>query len=152
MDKTVIEIKGLYTLQPRFSDFDSYGIAHHGKYLYWLEEARFDFIRKYFGEDEEHSIHMYKFPLTNQYLKYIKSFKPECTVAIRYNLKGDLISNKFQFFYRLFDNKNQLCCKGMTTHVLLDDKGNLVKELPDVISDRLIKIDFTQKNTKDAED
>ncbi|MDU3106146.1 MAG: hypothetical protein E7B25_14270, partial [Staphylococcus epidermidis] len=73
-------------------------------------------------------------------------------VAIRYNLKGDLISNKFQFFYRLFDNKNQLCCKGMTTHVLLDDKGNLVKELPDVISERLIKIDFTQKNTKDAED
>ncbi|KAJ60072.1 hypothetical protein P783_1219 [Enterococcus faecalis GA2] len=40
----------------------------------------------------------------------------------------------------------------MTTHVLLDDKGNLVKELPDVISERLIKIDFTQKNTKDAED
>ncbi len=95
---------------------------------------------------------MYKFPLTNQYLKYIKSFKPECTVAIRYNLKGDLISNKFQFFYRLFDNKNQLCCKGMTTHVLLDDKGNLVKSIFINRSEITSGSSFTQKNTKDAED
>jgi acyl-CoA thioesterase FadM len=41
-----MEISFDYSIEPRFSDFDLYGIAHHSRYFYWFEEARFYFMKE----------------------------------------------------------------------------------------------------------
>lgn len=38
-----------FSLTPRFSDFDSYGVVHHSNYLRYVEEARISFLKDIFN-------------------------------------------------------------------------------------------------------
>ncbi len=115
-----------YRRRVYYYETDNMGIVHHSNYIRWMEEARFDLVRKLgvgYAQMEERGIIMPVTFVTCQYLApthyddWIR-ITPEITLfnGVRLN-----------FRYEIFDEtQDKLCCTGESGHCFLDE----VKRIP----------------------
>lgn len=128
-----------YVFRPRFSDMDSYMIAHHSNYFCWFEEARFYFLQKKMGLSAE-TISDLKIPVIDIFCKYHRPVEFGSEYVILLKVSGDYDNYKFQCDYRLLSsNKEKQYAKGYSTHVFLDN-GEIMTRLPDDILAKFMKL------------
>jgi acyl-CoA thioester hydrolase len=134
-----IEIYFEYKFKPRFSDMDSYGIAHHSSFLLWFEESRYHFLEQELDLTRV-AVNELRVPVNNLAIDY----KRPVYFSGDYLIKGKLCFKqsvaRLDFEYRVIDCKNsKLCAKGSTSHVFVNDEGILQLVLPDLIQNPLIE-------------
>lgn len=126
-----------YKFKPRFTDIDSYGIAHHSKYLCWFEEARFFFLESIMGLTSDNVIG-YRFPVVRLEVNYKKPIKFGEYYIILSTLKCNYDKAKIKFEYKILDLlEKELLSDGYTEHVFLSEKGELLLNIPDIITEKL---------------
>jgi len=123
-----------YKFKPRFSDIDRYGIAHHSRYFYWFEEARFFWLNEILKASTEDQLKLYA-PISNLSAEYKKPVLFEqdyvilCAVTI-----GDF-KPTVEFKYKIMSiDENTLYSTGHTEHVFTNSKGELLLEIPEYLS------------------
>ena len=132
-----------YIIRPRFSDIDSYDIAHHSKYFCWFEEARFYFLFNCINLEKE-LIATMKFPVTNIYCKYYKPVIYGNDYVIKAKVEYEIGNPIIKYSYKLVnENQKVLYAKGYSEHIALDQEGNYVMDISDEIKEKLLSI---QKN------
>lgn len=120
-----------YPVTIRFADVDGYGIVHHSAYFHYFEIARLAYSREYLGLADGNVLSV-KFPLLACAAAFRRAieFRAEpitASVAIECVAEAKLV-----FHYKLTDEKSgTLFARGSTTHVLLDENGRAMVQLPD---------------------
>lgn len=104
-----------------YYETDNMGIVHHSNYIRWMEEARFDLVRKLgadYAEQEERGIIM---PVTFASCKYLAPTHYDDLIRIvpKITLFNGI---RLNFSYEIFDaTANRLCCTGESGHCFLDE-------------------------------
>lgn len=130
-----------YKFTPRFSDIDSYGIAHHSKFFCWFDEARFYLINSLLGLDKVESTEL-RSPIIELGAEYKRPilFMENYIINIKflYNYNKPF----FRFEYQVKDLvKKTVLCVAFTEHVLVSDKGKLLLCMPEFIVEKLKAIE-----------
>lgn len=121
-------IEYISSINLRFTDFDSYGIAHHSKYLVWFEECRIRFIDKV---DKEGIWKNYRFLLTHAEVNYKKAVLFDENYDVHMMLKIDEDIAKIHFSYKIINQENgRVCATGSTSHIITDDKNRILIKVP----------------------
>ena len=123
-----------YKFKPRFSDIDRYGIAHHSRYFYWFEEARFFWLTEILKTSVEDQLKLYA-PISNLSAEYKKPIIFEQDYIIICDVTIDDFKPIALFKYKIMDvSENILYSIGHTEHVFTNSKGELLLEIPEFIS------------------
>lgn len=126
-----------YLFEPRFSDFDSYAIAHHSKYFCWFEEARFYFLRNILKMSNE-DISDIRCPLINLSCEFKKLITYGEAYIISSQIIFDMEIAKIKFVYQIYNNdKTVRFANGVTEHVFLSSEGKLLFKMPNKLILRL---------------
>lgn len=119
-----------YPANIRFADVDGYGIVHHSAYFHYFEIARLAYSRDLL-DLADGDVFSVKFPLLNctaEFRKAIEFRTEPITVIVALECVAEA---KLVFHYRLVDGKSgTLFARGSTTHVLLDENGRAMVQLP----------------------
>ena len=123
-----------YKFKPRFSDIDRYGIAHHSRYFYWFEEARFFWLNEILNASVSDQLKLYA-PISNLSAEYKKPVVFEQDYVILCQVTIDDFKPIAEFKYKIMDiSENTLYSIGNTEHVFTNSKGELLLEIPEYIS------------------
>lgn len=125
------------SLQVRFYEVDTYGVAWHGHYVGWFEVGRNELTERFdMGPLQLKEKNLlapvvelnceYKFPATFGESLLIQTTMESSEVA------------KLIFHYRILSQANgKVLATGSTTHVLTDLKGNLLYRVPPEVLERI---------------
>ena len=125
------ELKATKELAIRFSEVDSMGVAWHGSYVTYFDDAR-----EYFGELFGLS---YNFYIDNGYYAPIVDLNIQYKKAIRYGMKPRItityhptVAAKIVFDYEIVDGSDgSLIATGSTVQVFMNMNYELVWANPD---------------------
>lgn len=112
----------------RFTDFDSYGIAHHSKYLVWLEECRIAFINMV---DKNNIWEKYRFLLTSVAVEYKKAvlFEDDYEIFMKVEMNEEI--PKICFDYKIINlQTNRICATASTKHIITDNTNHILIDIP----------------------
>lgn len=128
--KEITELTVKTPFRVRFNETDALGIVWHGNYLTYFEDGR-----EAFGQ--QHGI-SYLDVQQNGYTTPIVKTVCEHKLPLKYGDSGSvetLFINtpaaKIIFKFNIYNQHQQLVCKGESTQVFLDQNGDLVLNLPD---------------------
>ena len=122
-----------YNFRPRFSDIDRYGIAHHSRYFYWFEEARFYWLNKILNVSIEDQLELYA-PISNLSADYKKPIIFEQDYVILCHVTAADFKPVVRFEYKIMDvSEDILFSVGHTEHVFTNSKGELLLEIPEYL-------------------
>jgi len=122
-----------YKFRPRFSDIDRYGIAHHSRYFYWFEEARFYWLNKALKLSIEEQLELYA-PISNLSAEYKKPIVFEQDYIILCHVTVGDFKPTIKFDYKIMDiSEDTLFSLGYTEHVFTNSKGELLFEIPEYL-------------------
>lgn len=124
-----MRLKETTNIRVRFNETDSLGIVWHGHYITYFEDGREDFGKKHgisyldiksqgFVTPIVESSCQHKLPL-----KYGDIAKIETTFE-------DHPATKMVFSYKIFNPEGEVVCTGKTIQVFLDEKGELILNMP----------------------
>lgn len=113
----------------RFNETDALGIVWHGNYLTYFEDAREAFGRKYGISYLEMLRAGYVTPIVASSCKHKHTLKYGDVIRIQATYVVTPAA-KIQFFYKIFNQENQLVCEGETTQVFLDKENQLSLAIP----------------------
>lgn len=120
-----------YYFRPRFSDMDSYGIAHHSRYLCWFEEARIEYLGCYY-QDLDFSGKRFKMPVTRVEVKYIRSVTNTENMVVKLDINYREDIPLLHLDYQLMDSKEtRLYAKAYTEHIIISENGDIVNQIPE---------------------
>ena len=108
-----------YLHNAKYYETDQTGIIHHSNYIRWFEEARIDFMNQigltYKKMEEEGIIS----PVLEINCKYQKMMHFDDIATIKINLSS-YTGVRFTFEYEIFNQNNQLCTIGSSTHCFMN--------------------------------
>ena len=118
------------SLQVRFYEVDSYGMAWHGHYVGWFETGRNDLSKRY----KIDPLHLKEMNLLAPVVELNCQFKLPAsfddTLIIQTTMERTEVA-KLIFRYRVLRQEDRkVLATGSTTHVLTDLKGNLLYWAP----------------------
>ena len=123
-------------LTVRFNEVDSYQVAWHGHYVAWMEVGRNDLAGRFKLNAEQIGGAGFRSPVVNLELKFRRPalFNEHLTIgtAVRRTETASL-----EFLSRITGPDDEIIATGRTVHVLTDDRGILLYQLPPVIAERL---------------
>ncbi len=132
--KTVcrMEIKETSKIRVRFNEVDSLGIVWHGNYITYFEDGR-----EYFGEKHGISYLDVKAkglatPIVESVCKHKLPLKYGDIVTIETTFV-DTPANKLIFTYKIYNPEGEIVCTGKTVQVFINEKGELVLNVPPFI-------------------
>ena len=116
-----------YSRMPYYYETDQMKIVHHSNYIRWFEEARiayFDNIGYDFVKQERSGIVCPVLSVQAEYKNMIR-FGDKIQITTRLTEYNGV---RYGFSY-LVENVQlgEICCKGKSTHCLLDPKGKIIK-------------------------
>lgn len=117
-------------LSVRFNEVDSLGIVWHGHYISYFEQGREAFGRKYGISYLDMKENHFATPIVKSScehflpLKYGDKFRVETTFI-------NSLSAKMIFKYQIFNEAEQLVCRGETVQVFTDFDANLSLYAPE---------------------
>lgn len=126
-----------YPATIRFGDVDGYGIVHHSAYFHYFEIARLAYSRDILDLVDEDILSV-QFPVLNCTAEFRNAIKFQ-SEPITVNVALECIAEaKLVFHYRLVDGESGvLLAHGSTTHVLLDENGRAMVQLPSQLLTRI---------------
>ena len=123
-------------LTVRFNEVDSYRVAWHGHYVAWMEVGRNDLAGRFDLNSEQIGAAGYRAPVVNLELKFKRParFNEQLVIgtAVRRTESASL-----EFLTRITGEDGVIIATGRTVHVLTDDQGVLLYQLPPVIAAHL---------------
>lgn len=123
-------------LTVRFNEVDSYRVAWHGHYVAWMEVGRNDLAGRFDLNAEQIGVAGYRAPVVNLELKFKRParFNEQLVIgtAVRRTESASL-----EFLSRITGEDGVIIATGRTVHVLTDDQGVLLYQLPPVIAAHL---------------
>ncbi|OWR33181.1 hypothetical protein CDO73_01360 [Saccharibacillus sp. O23] len=128
-------------IRPRFEDADAYGVIHHSKYLLYVEEAKFAFMRDpaMFGMNAAGGA--FKFPVTEIGLRYARAVRYEPGIALNVRLRFSIPDGvRVRFDYEIFHPGGRVCCRGYAVHAATDANDSLLLALPEALTKRYEEI------------
>jgi len=125
------------SLQVRFYEVDSYGMAWHGHYVGWFETGRNDLAKRY----KMDPLHLKEMNLLAPVVELTCQFKLPATfddtLIIQTTMERTEVA-KLIFHYRVLRQENRkVLATGSTTHVLTDLKGNLLYWAPPEVLEKI---------------
>ena len=125
------------SLQVRFYEVDSYGMAWHGHYVGWFETGRNDLSKRY----KIDPLHLKEMNLLAPVVELNCQFKLPAsfddTLIIQTTMERTEVA-KLIFRYRVLRQEDRkILATGSTTHVLTDLKGNLLYWAPPEVLEKI---------------
>lgn len=126
------QIEDICRIQVRFSEIDSMKRMWHGAYVSYFEDGRESFGRHYpgIGYADMQQAGIYA-PMYDLHIKY---YAPLCMndVAIIHTYYIHKPGARLDFHYKIFrENDNTLCAEGDSIQLFIDDKGELMTDVPE---------------------
>ena len=109
-------------IRVRYGETDQMGFLYYGNYALYYEVGRAEAIRQLgftYRELEELGIHM---PVVELNARYLRPALYDDLVTVRTILKELPESSKIEFHSELYNERNELLNKGITTLVFYDPK------------------------------
>lgn len=103
-----------HRLRVRYCETDRMGVAHHGSYVLWFEEARTEWLRAHgasYRELEDAGTLMLVVAVE---VRYLKSVTYDDEIVIRTEV-GELRRASLRFDYEVRDHRGDLVATGSTT-------------------------------------
>ena len=124
-----MELKEVTNIRVRFNETDSLGIVWHGNYITYFEDGREDFGNKHGISYLDVKANGFATPIVESICKHKLPLKygDIATIETTY---VDTPANKMIFTYTIFNPKREVVCTGKTIQVFIDEKGNLVLNIP----------------------
>ncbi len=128
-----MELKEITNVRVRFNETDSLGIVWHGNYISYFEDGREDFGSKHGISYLDAKANGFATPIVESICKHKLPLKygDIATIETTY---VDTPVNKMIFTYTIFNPKGEVVCTGKTIQVFIDEKGNLVLNIPAFIA------------------
>ncbi|MHB1391649.1 MAG: acyl-CoA thioesterase [Clostridia bacterium] len=136
-----MEISFKYNFTPRFSDIDSYSIAHHSGFFYWFEEARYYFLQAILKVGIE-DINKLRVPVTRLGCDYKKPvyFGEVYVIITKLIIPEDKPLLRFE--YNIMNSTETIgFAQGFTEHVFVNNYGGLLFKIPDFILEKLEQLE-----------
>ncbi|SDJ29018.1 acyl-CoA thioesterase [Natribacillus halophilus] len=108
-------------IQVRYAETDQMGVVHHSQYLVWCEIGRTDLINALgfsYAKLEESGVLA---PVTEANLSYVRAIRYGDTVRVETWI-DDYNGIRATYGYAIYNEDDQLCVSGTTTHVLVDSE------------------------------
>ncbi|QQK78304.1 acyl-CoA thioesterase [Salicibibacter cibarius] len=121
-------------IQVRYAETDQMGIVHHSQYLIWCEIGRTELINDLgfsYAKLEESGVLA---PVTEANLSYKTAVRYGETVRVETWIE-DYDGIRAVYGYAIYNEDNELCVSGTTTHVIVDRERfrprSMKKHLPE---------------------
>ncbi len=124
------ELKEITNIRIRFNETDPLGIVWHGNYITYFEDGREDFGSKHGISYLDIKANGYTTPIVESNCKHKLPLKYGDIATIETTFV-DTPANKMIFTYTIFNPKGEVVCTGKTIQVFINDKGDLVLNIPD---------------------
>ncbi len=121
----------------RFAECDAYGVAWHGHYALYLEQAREALTGRY-GFTASRALGLgYKVPITRMEIRYRQPVLCDTTVRVTARLRPPEVA-RLVLDYEIRDAAGRLLASAETEQVVLGADGELLVTLPAALS-RLVR-------------
>ncbi len=127
--------------QPHHTDYG--GVVWHGTYLTWLETARVECLRS-IGVDFANLVKLgCDLPVVNLSLRYHRSIRLGQTAVVKVQMQ-EIQKVRLEWQNQIVClETGQLCVTGKITLVAIDPaKGKIMRRLPPVVEQRLLKLRY----------
>jgi len=122
-------IKETTSIRVRFNETDSLGIVWHGNYISYFEDGREDFGKKHGISYLDVKKYGYTTPIVESSCHHKLPLKYGDIATIETCFE-DSLANKIIFTYKIYNAEGNVVCKGKTIQVFLDERGELVLNMP----------------------
>lgn len=137
-------------IRVRYGETDQMGYLYYGYYALYYESGRMEAIRELgftYRELEEKGVMM---PVAEMNVQYFRPAYYDDLLTVKTILKELPENSKIKFHTEIYNEKEQLLNKGVTTLVFYDIKAKQKTTMPDVLLDRLAPF-FKNDNTANEE-
>ncbi len=124
-----MEIKETSKIRVRFNEVDSLGIVWHGHYITYFEEGREHFGLKHGISYLDVKSNGFAIPIVESVCKHKLPLKYGDIATIETTFV-DSPANKMVFTYKISNPKGEIVCIGKTVQVFIDEKSELVLNMP----------------------
>lgn len=102
----------------RYAETDAMGVVHHASYIVWFELGRTDYIEQLgftYAEMEEKG---FLLPVLDIHASYKKPLRYGERAMVK-TVMEEYDSLRIKFFYEIFNEQNERCVEGSSTHVIV---------------------------------
>jgi acyl-CoA thioester hydrolase len=120
-----------HRIRVRYAETDQMGVAHHGSYIPWLEEARIEGMRSLglsYREMEERGIGM---PVVDVHVQYRRKLVFDDQVDLETRI--DITGQSKVIFHTEVKKGDELCATAAVTVATVNDKGVPIRIPADII-------------------
>jgi acyl-CoA thioester hydrolase len=124
-------------IRVRYGETDQMGYLYYGNYALYYEVGRTDAIRSLgltYKWMEESGIAL---PVAECNLKYLRPAFYDELITVKTIIKEMPTDSRIQFHTEMYNEKNKLINKGVTTLVFFDIKARKKTEMPQALHDNL---------------
>lgn len=122
----------IHPVRVGYHDTDCYGVAWHGHYIRWMEDARVELLRE-LGWNSEQLLHVdVLLPVANIECKYRKSISLD-QLAFVHCWIDSLGNNSVIFGYKIYNSHKTLLTDASIMLVTTDKKGKLLRRMPETL-------------------
>lgn len=124
-----MELKEVTKVRIRFNETDPLGIVWHGNYITYFEDGREYFGNKHGISYLDVKANGFATPIVESICKHKLPLKygDIATIETTYI---DTPANKMIFTYIIYNPKGEIVCTGKTIQVFINEKGELVLNIP----------------------
>lgn len=127
-----------YSRLIQFYETDAMGIVHHANYVLLMEEARLQFLRLLYNNQEGDILGEVNYPLVSCHVDYKKplNFNDEVVIDYKVSTQGARLVFDYEFSTKSFPKPLAF---GKTVHVAFDMKTRKAMKLPESVLEFLEK-------------
>jgi acyl-CoA thioester hydrolase len=126
-------------LTVRFNEVDAYQVAWHGHHVAWMEVGRNDLAGRFDLNAQQIGDAGYRAPVVNLELKYRRPARFNEELLIGTTVRRTETAT-LEFLSRITGADGSIIATGRTVHVLTDEQGTLLYQLPPLIAHRLERL------------
>lgn len=129
-----MEISYITKVRVRFVETDPLGIVWHGNYIQYFEDGREAFGRHHGISYLDQKRNGYSTPIVKSDSEHKRSLRYGDTATVK-TIYVDSPAAKLIFRYEIYNEQNELVCKGSTTQVFVSNSGELSLNIPEFFLD-----------------
>ena len=126
-------MKHIFEQTVYYGDTDAYGVAWHGSYLRWMEQARVEFCREIGIDLVEMRKQDVAIPVTNLNLRYKASALLDERIVVETEITN--MTPILVQFTQIIKNKEtgKVCTIGLVEVVAVNNQGRIYRRIPDIL-------------------
>ena len=128
--------KTITKMRVRYGETDQMGVVYYGNYAQYLEQGRTEWLRElgfsYKWMEENNS----QLPVTKLEINYRLPARYDDVITVITELQN-IPTAKIEFYYEIFNEKNELLVTANTTLVFIDTATQKIRRAPDYLIEKL---------------